>query len=1267
MMQNEDDPSLSLDIQPVDQHSSEDSDDESNIKDVEVSNKKPGSNKLYRVSAKLGDQEWTVFKKEEDLTKAGLKSWLSNFKHKAVSLKQQVMLGTGMVSLLDPYASLPPASTLVNPEKACVMPVFLPKSLCWSNLYVVLCSGILYIYRKEKSRAPVAVIDLVCSVVDQEKDIESIPLNNINSSSNTGSVASNQSVVTSPTPSSSTTSQISPKNYFYYQVKENIIYFDAGSEEEVKDWVLKSRKCRDLHYVNNTSFNSLRKGLNQDEVDRAIKMFQDVEDEDEEQAQLLLKFAQEQNTNYSLDYANGAPGRTKRANGFRRLRASMAIPNPVSVGLSSSMGGSVSPRKSPFSRPIITIRDRFAKSQVMNQSLVSTDKNRKDLIKQYAHLREQDSEHNILYVDGKLRAASLNKLIQHLCDVYVPHPDDSFMTTFLLTYHWFTTSNDLFETILEWWEYAELSFQGAEIHRTRERIGKVLIRWVELQWNEFKRSPDLTTKFLNFINEQTTNQRMSPSQANFLKEFFKVKYGQLLSSKDSKQWTSPPVNSTNTTTTTTTPPTSTTTANSENETNLTPIPILPQIFSIGSFGILDIDSVEIARQLTLVQVGLYYKLPFEEFVGQKWTKTDLSGDTPNIVNCIQRFNRISGWSTEYVLNWSTPQQRGYILSKLIDIAYECVKLKNFETVVQIVSGIENAAISRLKLTWQHVSPQSQQKLKDLRELFTPVDNWRVYRNELNNTQPPAIPYLGLYLQRLIFTEDGNPTFMAPHSLVNWNKCNIISSMLSEIFKYQQSVYHFTAIPQITALFSFEEYVGKSDKELFTISLQIETKESINEQLHNNHHAVNRLKKTQPAQQQQQQQTTTTTSNLQPNSDRKSAAIPAAKNHSPDKSSQTAPPTPATKQIHDVSTPSKRYCVDASVNESEPKRPLSEREKKASKILSPGGGGGQQEDQLVKDESPRKRESPNEDEVVNESPRGVGVGGGVGGISGVVSSGSSGHGLTSSANNIKKNDGQTATNNNNTNNTPPTNNNNNNSPNFISKLLQSNKERKTMNIGSTTSSSTSSPVQSTSPSSSSGTSMMGTSPVSNFISNAMKKSNHPDHKSPSPSSSPKVVSEKNTSKKVEGIVPKPLNSSGNGDHRVTTSKSSTEEDRSTTSSTTTPNSQTTTPTSSSASTESTPSDSPLSQQIKIKQSRPAPKPIPKTPKRDGTPTSERRVQSMRPPQIAVQTASPPASSSSSSSSPRSETPYRQRPHTVKLSSDDQSKGPVNVEEAPVPKD
>lgn len=41
-----------------------------------------------------------------------------------------------------------------------------------------------------------------------------------------------------------------------------------------------------------------------------------------------------------------------------------------------------------------------------------------------------------------------------------------------------------------------------------------------------------------------------------------------------------------------------------------------------------------------------------------------------------------------ILRYSKPEQRAQVIMKLIEVTNECVKLRNYETVVQLISAIQ---------------------------------------------------------------------------------------------------------------------------------------------------------------------------------------------------------------------------------------------------------------------------------------------------------------------------------------------------------------------------------------------------------------------------------------------------------------------------------------------------------------------------------------------------------------------------------------------------
>jgi hypothetical protein len=67
------------------------------------------------------------------------------------------------------------------------------------------------------------------------------------------------------------------------------------------------------------------------------------------------------------------------------------------------------------------------------------------------------------------------------------------------------------------------------------------------------------------------------------------------------------------------------------------------------------------------------------------------------------FNNMSRWSCSEIVRLDTPQERGYLIEKMIDVAVHLNELKNYNALMELLSGLNTAAISRLKETWACVS------------------------------------------------------------------------------------------------------------------------------------------------------------------------------------------------------------------------------------------------------------------------------------------------------------------------------------------------------------------------------------------------------------------------------------------------------------------------------------------------------------------------------------------------------------------------------------
>lgn len=85
----------------------------------------------------------------------------------------------------------------------------------------------------------------------------------------------------------------------------------------------------------------------------------------------------------------------------------------------------------------------------------------------------------------------------------------------------------------------------------------------------------------------------------------------------------------------------------------------------------------------------------------------------------------------------------------------------------MLSGLNMTPVQRLKLAWAGVEPRQMKLLDGLNKLMDPLSNWQVYRQTLKDTNPPCLPFMGLFLTDLTFIEEN--VSRLPNGFVNFDK------------------------------------------------------------------------------------------------------------------------------------------------------------------------------------------------------------------------------------------------------------------------------------------------------------------------------------------------------------------------------------------------------------------------------------------------------------------------------------------------------------------
>jgi hypothetical protein len=167
---------------------------------------------------------------------------------------------------------------------------------------------------------------------------------------------------------------------------------------------------------------------------------------------------------------------------------------------------------------------------------------------------------------------------------------------------------------------------------------------------------------------------------------------------------------------------------------------------ITTSSILHYKSNDIAIELTLICFSIFKKCRAKEFLNLNWSKSTKNILSPNVVRMIVRSNLVSSWVAQEILNQENIKERAEYLKLFIKVANDCVSLNNFNTLFDIFSGLNSAAIHRLKKTWALLPKESLKIFEYLEELTSTSGNFHILRSNVDSIKDnPCIPYIGIYL------------------------------------------------------------------------------------------------------------------------------------------------------------------------------------------------------------------------------------------------------------------------------------------------------------------------------------------------------------------------------------------------------------------------------------------------------------------------------------------------------------------------------------------
>ncbi|CAH0716144.1 unnamed protein product, partial [Brenthis ino] len=212
---------------------------------------------------------------------------------------------------------------------------------------------------------------------------------------------------------------------------------------------------------------------------------------------------------------------------------------------------------------------------------------------------------------------------------------------------------------------------------------------------------------------------------------------------------------------------------------------------------------DIANQLSLLDLPCFKSIKAEELTSCGWMKANKLTEAPNVVAFTKRFNRVSFWTVQEILNGQTPKARAEILAHFIKVAKKLYDLNNLHSLFAVISALHSVSIYRLTKTWGCLSKKDKQQFDKLAELFGEKDNWTALREYMRSISLPCIPHLGIFLTDLVYLNNIAPS--SPHRVAK------MAVVLKALECYQQSEYDIAPLPHVANYLNSVRYIEELQK------------------------------------------------------------------------------------------------------------------------------------------------------------------------------------------------------------------------------------------------------------------------------------------------------------------------------------------------------------------------------------------------------------------------------------------------------------------------
>ncbi|EEB07400.1 guanyl-nucleotide exchange factor Ste6 [Schizosaccharomyces japonicus yFS275] len=277
--------------------------------------------------------------------------------------------------------------------------------------------------------------------------------------------------------------------------------------------------------------------------------------------------------------------------------------------------------------------------------------------------------------------------------------------------------------------------------------------------------------------------------------------------------------------------------------NDVPKPLVPPSFA--GFRIYNLNPMEVARQLTLIEFRSFLNLTDGECLMKMWDlKNALYGISENEGTRAVCFcsNQLVSAIIAEIVEGKELKIRKDILAFYICLASALFELQNFASLFSVISALNSSPVHRLKKTWGILTVKQQKMFQSLEEITNTSKNYLSYRECLERSAPPCLPFMGVFMTDITFLKDGNRDKLENGLSINFEKRWKFANLLNEIRRFQSVPYAFEPVEHIQEMINKQLEKAYDADKLYAKSLAIEPREQENRQMQRHNVTVDRLLK-----------------------------------------------------------------------------------------------------------------------------------------------------------------------------------------------------------------------------------------------------------------------------------------------------------------------------------------------------------------------------------------------------------------------------------------